>query len=226
MQIEQQLLFRDASVLVLNKPANIAVHAGFGDTNTLDKYFPQLQFGLPQPPQLAHRLDRATSGCLVLGRHKQALVRLAHLFASGLVEKTYIAVVMGTPKETTGTINLPLGKQSAAKHRWLMKVDEKGQHALTEYRVLGSDGTYSVVELKPKTGRTHQLRVHLAAIGHPILGEWIYNGEHVMPAKIGLQLHASQIILPYSEKKPPIKADAPLPDHMKERVEQILATKN
>ncbi len=225
MEIEQQLLFRDASVLVLNKPANIAVHKGFGDTNTLDAYFPQLQFGLPQVPQLAHRLDRATSGCLVLGRHKQALIRLSHLFANGLAEKTYIAVVLGTPKDTQGAIDLPLGKQSAAKHRWLMKVDEKGQNALTEYRVMASNADYSVVELKPKTGRTHQLRVHLAAIGHPILGEWIYHGDHVMPEKIGLQLHASQIILPYSEKKPPIQADAPLPDHMKERVEMLLSSR-
>lgn len=220
MQLEELLLFRDASVLVVNKPANIAVHPGFGDTNTLDKYFSQLQFGLPQPPQLAHRLDRATSGCLVLGRHKQALKRLSLLFSTGRIEKTYLAVVLGTPPES-GSIDLPLAKQTAAKHRWLMKVDKNGQESLTEYRTLGGNGTFSVVELKPKTGRTHQLRVHLAAIGHPILGEWIYQDEHIMPEKTGLQLHASAVSIPYHDKKPPITAEAPLPEHMKERVEKL-----
>lgn len=206
------LLHRDANVLVIDKPANIAVHKGFGDDDTLEKYFPQLQFGLPMVPQLAHRLDRATSGCLVLGRHKQALQRLQHLFSSQQIEKTYLAVVVGTPPES-GTIELKLAKQEKAKHRWWMKVSDDGQEARTDYRVLQSSGGISLVELSPKTGRTHQLRVHLAAIGHPILGEWVYQGDVAMPQKAPLQLHASKIVLPYLDKKPAITAEAPLPAH-------------
>ncbi|MDX2073405.1 MAG: RNA pseudouridine synthase [Alphaproteobacteria bacterium] len=214
------ILHRDASVLVINKPANIAVHKGFGDDDTLEKYFHQLQFGLPMVPQLAHRLDRATSGCLVLGRHKQALQRLQLLFSSQRIEKTYLAVVVGTPQEQ-GTIELKLAKQEKAKHRWWMKVDEAGQEARTDYKLLKTNGQISLVELSPKTGRTHQLRVHLAAIGHPILGEWVYNGEVKMPEKIPLQLHASSIVLPYHDKKPPIMAEAPLPEHMQLMLEKM-----
>lgn len=213
LELEPLLLHRDASVLILNKPANIAVHQGFGDDDTLEKYFDQLQFGLPQKPQLAHRLDRATSGCLVLGRHKQALQRLQHLFSSQQIEKTYLAVVVGKPEQEEGRIDLKLAKQEKAKHRWWMKVDENGQEAITDYKVLKIDGKLSLVELSPKTGRTHQLRVHLAAIGHPILGEWVYHNDIKMPKKAQLQLHASKIVLPYHEKKPPISAEAPLPEH-------------
>ncbi len=219
MNIEELILFRDASVLVINKPANIAVHPGFGDDNTLDKYFPKLQFGLPMVPQLAHRLDRATSGCLVLGRHKQALARLQHLFSTQQIEKTYLAVVVGKPQDE-GTIELKLAKQEKAKHRWWMKVDEAGQDARTDYKLLKTNGGISLVELSPKTGRTHQLRVHMAAIGHPILGEWVYQGDTVMPQKAQLQLHASKIALPYSEKKT-IHAEAPLPEHMETMLETI-----
>jgi len=211
------ILHRDASVLVINKPANIAVHAGFGDPDTLEKYFHQLQFGLPQPPHLAHRLDRATSGCLVLGRHKQALQRLQHLFSSQQIQKKYLAVVVGQPQDE-GVIELKLAKQTKASHRWWMKVDDAGQDARTEYKIMKTNGTLSLVELTPKTGRTHQLRVHMAAIGHPILGEWVYQGETVMPQKSPLQLHASAITLPYADKKPPIHAEAPLPEHMVEVV--------
>lgn len=219
LELEPLLLYRDASVLILNKPANIAVHQGFGSDDTLEKYFDQLQFGLPQKPQLAHRLDRATSGCLVLGRHKQALKRLSQLFASQAVEKTYLAVVVGTPEKPEGSIELKLAKQEAKKHRWWMKVDENGQDARTDYRVLESNNGLSLVELTPKTGRTHQLRVHMGAIGHPILGEWVYQGDIVMPQKAPLQLHASKISLPYAPKKPAIAAEAPLPEHFVMHVE-------
>lgn len=212
LDLSPLILHRDASVLVIDKPANIAVHKGFGDGDTLEKYFHQLQFGLPMVPQLAHRLDRATSGCLVLGRHRQALQRLQHLFSSQQIEKKYLAVVVGQPPEE-GTIELKLAKQEKAKHRWWMKVDEAGQDARTDYKLLKTNGMLSLVELSPKTGRTHQLRVHMAAIGHPILGEWVYQGDVVMPQKSPLQLHASAITLPYSDKKPPIHAEAPLPEH-------------
>jgi tRNA pseudouridine32 synthase/23S rRNA pseudouridine746 synthase len=219
LELEPLLIHRDASVLVINKPANIAVHKGFGDDDTLEKYFHQLQFGLPQTPHLAHRLDRATSGCLVLGRHRQALARLSHLFASQQVDKRYLAVVLGEMKQKEGSIDLKIAKKEQAKHRWWMKVDENGQEARTDYKVLSGNDRFTFVELSPKTGRTHQLRVHLAAIGHPILGEWIYQGEAVMP-KAMLQLHASAITLPFHDKKPPIHAEAALPDHMKAVLEK------
>lgn len=216
LDLSPLILHRDASVLVIDKPANIAVHKGFGDGDTLEKYFHQLQFGLPMVPQLAHRLDRATSGCLVLGRHRQALQRLQHLFSSQQIEKKYLAVVVGQPPEE-GTIELKLAKQEKAKHRWWMKVDEAGQDARTDYKLLKTNGMLSLVELSPKTGRTHQLRVHMAAIGHPIVGDGKYGGKDAfLTGSISrkMHLHARRIRIDHPSGSP-LDVRAELPSHMK-----------
>lgn len=110
--IQSLILYRDAMMLVLNKPAGIAVHAGAKKNDSLDAYFKELQFGLPRLPALAHRLDKDTSGCLVLGRHAEALRRLGHLFQNNQIQKTYWAIVKGHLAEKEGIIDLPLAPQS------------------------------------------------------------------------------------------------------------------
>ena len=164
-------------MLVIDKPAGLAVHRGPKGGVSLEDDFEALRFGLPRNPALAHRLDRETAGCLVLGRHHKALERLGLLFKQGKVEKTYWAVVAGAPAAESGAIDLPLGRLDE-RRGWWMKVDPKGQPALTLWRVRGRglwrDTAIAWLELEPKTGRTHQLRVHCAAEGWPILGDPIY----------------------------------------------------
>src|SRR5690606_34618708 len=155
-ELQARILFRDGLLIVLDKPAGLAVHAGPGRGDNLERYFDALRFGLPHPPALAHRLDRDTSGCLILGRHRKALAKLGRLFSSGRVGKVYWAVTQGRPAPGSGIIDAPLTKKNQPTG-WHMKVDPAGQAAITHYRVLGFDGSRAWVEFRPKTGRTHQI---------------------------------------------------------------------
>lgn len=217
-EIIRRVLYRDALMLVLDKPFGAPVHRGprnaQGDV-PLDLLFPHLRFGLPRNPELAHRLDRDTSGCLVLGRHRQALARLADLFKRGEIDKTYWAVVEGGPEADDGLIDLPLGRLDA-KRGWWMKVDPAGQPSQTRWRVLGRspDRRLTWLALSPLTGRTHQLRVHSAALGWPIVGDTIY-GSAPRVGGPGLQLLARSVAIPLYPKKPPVTVEAPVPDHMR-----------
>ncbi len=214
-ELLSRLIYRDALMLVLDKPAGLPVHKGTGGGETFDLHFDALRFGLPRLPALAHRLDRDTSGCLVLGRNTHALRTLGTLFAEGKIEKTYWAIVTGKPPQDAGTIDLPLAKQSESTKRWWMKVDDNGMRAVTDYRLRGHSDGISWLELSPKTGRTHQLRVHCAALGFPILGDRIYGAPN--PAE-PLHLHARAISVPLYPKKPAIEVMAPVPEHMREKM--------
>lgn len=215
------LLYRDAMMLVIDKPAGIPVHKGMGGGENLEQHFEQLKFGLPRLPSLAHRLDRDTSGCLVLGRHRQALASLAKLFETGKIKKTYWAIVEGTPKEPEGTIDAPLARKSQDSRRWQMKIAEDGDQAVsavTEYKVMASKDGMSWIEFHPITGRTHQLRVHALALGCPIIGDKIYGTPGAM-----LQLHARAIEIPLYPKKDAIRVEAPAPEHMRAVLEKLKA---
>ncbi|WP_442897086.1 RluA family pseudouridine synthase [Enterovirga sp.] len=206
--IMARLLYRDALMLILDKPAGLPVHRERGalQRETLTDWLDDLRFGLPRRPELAHRLDRETSGCLVLGRHPRALARLSSLFAAGQAEKLYWAVVEGVPREAAGTIDLPLAEEAPGTGGRRMRPDPRGKPAVTRWRLLASAGPLSWLELAPVTGRTHQLRVHCAASGWPILGDRRY-GRGPGP----LMLHARRISLPLYPKKPPVVAEAPAP---------------
>jgi tRNA pseudouridine32 synthase/23S rRNA pseudouridine746 synthase/23S rRNA pseudouridine1911/1915/1917 synthase len=218
-EILTRLLYRDGLILIIDKPAGLPVHAGPGGGPNLEQCLDALRFGLPNPPALAHRLDRDTSGCLVLGRHRKALRKLGLLFAGGQVEKTYWAIVQGRPAEPMGTIALPLKKLNQ-RTGWRMIVaetdDPEAQQAVTDYRLLGGDGTISWLELKPRTGRTHQIRVHCTAIGCPLIGDPAYGPNATANRDAGamLHLHARAISLPLYPKRDAIGAEASPPHHM------------
>jgi tRNA pseudouridine32 synthase/23S rRNA pseudouridine746 synthase len=207
-QLLARVLYRDGLALIIDKPAGLPVHAGPSGGPNLEARFDVLRFGLPSPPALAHRLDRDTSGCLVLGRHRKALARLGRLFSAGQVEKTYWAVVEGAPPDEAGRVELAV-KKLTRREGWRMVADPIGQSAVTEYRVRGRSNGLAWLELHPKTGRTHQIRVHCAALGCPVLGDGVY-GKRGPP----LHLHARAVSLPLYPNRAPIGAVAPVPPHM------------
>jgi tRNA pseudouridine32 synthase/23S rRNA pseudouridine746 synthase len=216
-ELVARLIYRDGLMLVVDKPAGIPVHRGPKAGENLEAYFDALRFGLPRSPALAHRLDRDTSGCLVLGRHRKALQRLMQLFKQGRIEKTYWAVVEGDPAADQGEIDLPLGRLDADRG-WWMKVDPRGAPSKTRWRVLGrgvspQGASLAFVELEPLTGRTHQLRVHCAAMGWPILGDPVYGSGKAAGAP-PLHLHARRIVVPIDKHKAPTAVEAPVPQHM------------
>jgi tRNA pseudouridine32 synthase/23S rRNA pseudouridine746 synthase/23S rRNA pseudouridine1911/1915/1917 synthase len=210
-----RLLYRDGLILIIDKPAGLPVHAGPGGGANVEQYLDALRFGLPALPALAHRLDRDTSGCLVLGRHRKALRKLGLLFSSGQVDKTYWAIVEGTPKESSGTIDMPLKKLTLQKG-WRMVVAADGQPSITDYRVMGSNGQISWLELKPRTGRTHQIRVHCTEIGCPLIGDPAYGPQTQRNRAENIPLHllARSIRLPLYPNREPVHAEAPPPPHM------------
>ena len=214
-EIQARLLYRDGLILVIDKPAGLPVHAGPGGGPNLEQCFDGLRFGLREPPALAHRLDRDTSGCLVLGRHRKALSKLGKLFQAGLIDKTYWAVVVGSPPAGEGRVEAPLLKTTRRDGGWRMVVDPKGQPAATQYRVLGAGDGLAWLELKPETGRTHQVRVHCAELGCAILGEPMYGTLTAEQRKAPLHLHARTVVIPLSKNKPPIAVTAEPPEHMR-----------
>jgi tRNA pseudouridine32 synthase / 23S rRNA pseudouridine746 synthase len=215
-----RVLHRDGLMLVLDKPAGLPVHRGPKGGLSLEDWFDHLRYGLPRAPALAHRLDKDTSGCLILGRHRKALAHLGLLFKHGKVGKTYWAVVEGGPDGEDGVIDLPLGRLDESRG-WWMKPDPKGLASVTAWKVLGRSGSMTAsmtwLALTPVTGRTHQLRVHCAAMGWPIVGDNIYGNAPRFGGPV-MHLHAREITVPLSKNKPPVQVVAPVPEHMRERL--------
>lgn len=214
LDLVSRILHRDGLILVVDKPAGVPVHAGPGGGPNLEAGFDALRFGLPHPPALAHRLDRDTSGCLVLGRHRKALAKVGRLFQEGRVGKTYWAVVVGSPAEDSGRVEAPLLKQTR-KNGWRMVVAPEGQTATTDYRVLGRGDGLSWVAFTPHTGRTHQIRVHAATLGCPVLGDPQYATGDAARPDVPLHLHSREIVLPLYPKREPVAVTAPVPAHMR-----------
>jgi tRNA pseudouridine32 synthase / 23S rRNA pseudouridine746 synthase len=279
-EMVSRLLYRDGLMLVIDKPAGIAVHRGPKGGESLEDHFGVLRFGLPRAPALAHRLDRDTSGCLLLGRHRKALAHLGKLFKSGAIGKAYWAIVEGGPDGDEGQIELPLGRLDVARG-WWMKHDPAGQPAVTKWKVMGrsvlhaklfasphpgracarpsaslkgeaaeqseagggfignsrlsrypppqpsptrgeaaprasdkAEHSLSWLALEPVTGRTHQLRVHCAAMGWPIMGDAIYGTALRNDATV-LHLHAREVVVPLYRNRAPIRVVAPIPAHMR-----------
>ncbi len=209
------ILYRDENIIVLNKPSGIAVHRTSKGDPSLEDGFAQLQFGQKRNPALAHRLDKLTSGCLVLGRNAGALTRLGKLFASGKIRKRYLALVIGGPKESKGVISIPITRVDLGRGKWEFRCDATGQEAITHYEVLKASATHSLLSLTPITGRTHQLRLHCQAMGCSIMGDIFYGG-----GEGPLMLHAFQVMIPTGSGCARVDVNAPLPDYMAQALAQ------
>ncbi len=214
-----EVIYRDALLLAINKPAGLPVHKGAGrKMTTLEDYLDDLRFGLPLRPELAHRLDKDTTGCLLLGRNKTALKRLSELFQKQQISKTYMALVHGKLEQSAGEINLKIAKKSRDKKSWWGKIDSNGQEAITLYEALASNDNASLVKLTPLTGRTHQLRIHMQALGHPIMGDAIYG---LKGDKRSLCLHCSSMEVPLYAKRDKIIVTADFPELFKDEMEKL-----
>lgn len=209
------ILYQDADIFVLNKPAGLAVQGGSGTKRHLDTLLAALATR-GQTPKLVHRLDKDTSGVLIVARTNKAAAFMTEAFRTKAVRKTYWALVEGKPHPAQGIIDQPLLKRNVKSGREMVVVDAAGQSAQTQYKVMKTARQLSWLELSPLTGRTHQLRVHCAFMGTPIVGDDKYGHAHTPVPQIAAQLHlhARQIILPMLSggKRTFI---APLPEHMK-----------
>ena len=212
------VIHRDADMIALNKPPGLPVQGGSRVRRHLDGMLGALRFDAAEAPRLVHRLDRDTSGVLLLARHAAAARDLTALFRTRGLRKLYWALVAGVPKPAQGRIDAPLAKRETGAGERAVETAEGGQRAVTDFAVIETAGRrLSWLALMPRTGRTHQLRAHTASVfGHPIVGDGKYGGEAAFPAGMErrLHLHARALELPRPGNEPPLVLTAPLPPHM------------
>jgi 23S rRNA pseudouridine955/2504/2580 synthase len=216
IMMQQSVLFKNGEVIVINKPPGLAVQGGTGISKSVDSMLDALRFDAGERPKLVHRLDKDTSGVLVLARNARSATKLMKEFSGKTADKTYWALVKGVPDSTEGKIDMPLSKQEEGDHEKVAVDEDDGKRAITFFKVLDRlSSTMAWVELKPITGRTHQLRVHMAEIGTPIIGDGKYGGRDAFIDGMGLSnklhLHARRIVI-----EGMLDVTAPLPRHMQE----------
>jgi 23S rRNA pseudouridine955/2504/2580 synthase len=216
-ELRKLVIHRDDDVLVINKPPGLAVQGGTGLKQHLDGMLGGLRFDLKERPRLVHRLDRDTSGVLVLGRNAFSAAKLAAAFRDRTAQKTYWALVVGVPRPRKGQIASKIVKKANKSDR-AGDMKMAGKPGLTEYEVLESAGNeIAWLSLKPHTGRTHQLRVHCVELGVPILGDGKYGGRSAflegLPSAKKLHLHARSLEIPHP-RGGILRLEAPLPPSM------------
>ena len=222
--MQSLVIHKDDDVIVLNKPSGIAVQGGSGQARHIDGMLDALRFEKEEKPRLVHRLDKDTSGILLLGRSANAAAKLAEAFASREAKKVYWALVYGKPKLLSGKIDAPLAKMSGEKGGEQMRVDfENGQKAQTLYHVIDSLAKkVSWLEMMPLSGRTHQLRVHCLTLNTPIVGDGKYmdkTRENMgLKDEHRLHLHARAIKIPHP-RKGTLEIFAKIPQHIKDSFE-------
>lgn len=214
---ELPIIYIDDEVIVVNKPAGVLTHSkgALNDEFTVADFFRRYTTNALDTtrPGIVHRLDRDTSGVIIGARTNEAATLLKKQFADRTVKKQYTAVVDGVPKLEKALIDLPIGRNPSAPSTF--RVDPKGKAAITAYEVLATNGKQSLLELKPKTGRTHQLRVHMQYLHTPIAGDRVY-GKATSAPRLCLHAHSLEITIPGSERK---VFTAPVPSLFKELVE-------
>lgn len=214
LHIDMPVVYEDENVVVIDKPAGVLSHAKGGiveEATVADFFKSYTSYGKDtNRPGIIHRLDRATSGIMIGVKNAETAKLLQKQFSDRKAKKTYMAVIEGTPKESEARIELPIERNPSKPSQF--RVGVNGKSASTTYKVLSSNGRYSLVELKPTTGRTHQLRVHMAHIGHPIVGDIVYGQDSTR-----MFLHATrlELTLPGGERK---VFEAPLPALFREMV--------
>jgi 23S rRNA pseudouridine955/2504/2580 synthase len=221
--VERMILFEDESVLVLDKPFGLAVQGGTGTRRHIDGLLAGMADRFGDRPRLVHRLDRDTTGVLLVAKHRDAAAKLGRIFQTRSAAKTYWALVKGVPAPRQGKIEAALVKAAGPEGDRVRKArpgeQAEAMHATTHYSVIDRVAhKASWVSLKPVTGRQHQLRAHMALIGHPIVGDNKYEGDRDMPAaniEAKLHLHARRLVIPHPAGGTRIDVTAPLPDHMR-----------
>jgi 23S rRNA pseudouridine955/2504/2580 synthase len=221
--IEAMIIYEDEHVMVLNKPFGIAVQGGTGTKRHIDGLLAGMVDRFGDRPRLVHRLDRDTTGVLLVAKHRDAAARLGRVFQTRSAAKTYWALVKGVPKPQQGKVEAALVKAAGPDgedrvRKALPGEQDKAMHATTHYSVIDRVAhRASWVSLKPVTGRQHQLRAHMALIGHPIVGDNKYEGDKVL-ADSGIEpklhLHARRLVIPHPAGGN-IDVTAPLPEHMR-----------
>jgi len=239
--IPLDIIHEDNELIVINKPAGLVVHPGAGNpggtlVNGLVYHFDQLShlYG-NQRPGIVHRLDKETSGVLVVAKTDKSHLELAQQFTDRTIEKTYLAVVWGTFEKKSGVINSFIARHSRDRHKFV--IDETGRSATTLYQVLKDSDYLTFVKLEPKTGRTHQIRVHMASIHHPVFADELYGGgksrakgylsphKNVMLSLYSLiqrqALHALTITFNHPVSGERVTFDAPLPEDFRTLLERL-----
>ena len=215
--VQSAVIYRDGDMIALNKPPGLPVQGGSRVARHLDAMLDALRFDAADAPRLVHRLDRDTSGVLLLARHAAAARELTALFRNRQLQKLYWALVVGVPKPAQGRIDAPLAKRQVGAGERVIATAEGGQRAITDYALIDTAGRHlSWLALMPRTGRTHQLRAHTASVfDHPVVGDGKYGGEAAFPAGFEprLHLHARALALPRPGGKA-LVLTAPLPPHM------------
>ncbi|MDX1974587.1 MAG: RluA family pseudouridine synthase [Rickettsiales bacterium] len=230
-EVRKWILYQDERIIVVNKPAGLATQGGSKIVKSLDSMVAGLSDEQGRP-KLTHRLDRDTSGCVVLARNAKVASQLMSLFSHRKIEKTYLALVNNVPQPLQGSINLPILKKENPKAAGvaggpqgrdyeIMMIDDEGQKSVSDYRVIDALARkFALVELKPHTGRMHQLRVHMQAIDCSIVGDHKYGGGGSAAISMGvedrLHLHAWKIALPAFAGGKAVTVKAPLPHHMQQ----------
>ena len=217
--IKDMVIYKDDNIIVINKPAGLAVQGGTNQTKHIDGLLDALKFEKDERPKLTHRIDKDTSGVLVLARNRKYALLLTQAFREHKIKKTYLALCVGCPKISEGQIKAQLEKVGEK-----MVVTEDGQKAVTNYKVLDSIGSkFCLVEAEPLTGRTHQIRVHLSHLGTPIIGDTKYGKrDDAKKADLSLKLHLHSFKIDLSVimgKKTVVKA--PLPDYFKSDIDSL-----
>lgn len=214
LSIDLPVIYEDDNVVVINKPVGILSHAKGGiieEATVADFFKDKTSYGSDtNRPGIIHRLDRATSGVMLGAKNLETASQLQKQFSKRKVKKTYIAIVKGTPKDVEAHIELPIERNPS--HPSQFRVGANGKYAATTYEVLESKNGKSMVKLKPETGRTHQLRVHMAHIGNPIIGDIVYGKS---ADRMYLHALSLEITLPGGERK---VFEAPLPDEFEKEM--------
>ncbi len=220
--MDLNILFEDKHLIVLNKPAGLTVHPAPGNRNgTLVNGLLHHCSDLPGiggklRPGIVHRLDKDTTGCIVVAKSQEALVDLQLQIQKRIASRNYIAVVHGVPKDEKGTIVGAIGRHPLDRKKYAVVADERGRYALTHWNMIERFGSYSLLSFKLDTGRTHQIRVHCAHLGHPILGDLVYSRCRKLPMDLpGQMLHAKELGLNHPVNGNRMNFQAPLPKTFK-----------
>lgn len=223
--IPLDVLYEDEDVLVINKPAGMVVHPAAGHAsgtvvNAVVSHAPEIVTGNHERPGIVHRLDRDTSGVMLIAKNDAALHELQRQFAEREVHKTYLALVNGRVKTPNGKIDAPLTRDPDDRKRIAVAKGQNGRHAVTVFTVLEQVERYALLRVEPETGRTHQIRVHLAFLKHPVVGDAVYGKKK---NELGLErqfLHAWRITFMHPANRMPMTFVAPLPEDLKAGLKQ------